>query len=277
LLSEKFGLKEGWKEFWRADDVDVVQFCGFDNGYFYGILIPALLLAYDPQIKLPAAIMLNEFYRLDGSKFSTSRNHAIWCRELLQRVSLDAVRFYLALCGPESEQTNFTMADFEQTVQRELIDGWQHWLRSLGAKLAREYDGVAPPMENDLTREQGDFYNRLERLIADAFKAYEVATFSPRRAAGVLLELGRAAREFSEAQSRNRDSARETDTGLELAAAKTLAMLSRPIMPGFGARLWRDLGDATPVRWDDNLRWLPAGTRVNNLDQPYFSEPARAF
>ncbi|HEX2270170.1 MAG TPA: methionine--tRNA ligase, partial [Pyrinomonadaceae bacterium] len=277
LLSEKVGLNEGWKEFWRADDVDVVQFCGFDNGYFYGILIPALLLAYDPQIKLPAAIMLNEFYRLDGSKFSTSRNHAIWCRELLQRVSLDAVRFYLALCGPETEQTNFTMADFEQTIQRELVDGWQDWLRALGAELATEYDGVVPPIDGVLTKEQRDFYNQIERLIAEAFNAYEVATFSPRRAASVLLELGRAARRFSESQSRNNESAQPTDIALELAAAKTLAMLSSPIMPGFGARLWRDLGDTTQVRWADGVRWLPAGTRVNNLDQPYFSEPARAF
>src|SRR5205814_417630 len=64
-LSQKLGLSEGWKEFWRNDDVEVVQFCGFDNGYFYGMLIPALLLAYDPEIKLPTAILLNEFYRLD--------------------------------------------------------------------------------------------------------------------------------------------------------------------------------------------------------------------
>ena len=265
LLSEKFGLKEGWREFWGTDDVDVVQFCGFDNGYFYGILIPALLLAYDPDIKLPAAILLNEFYRLDGSKFSTSRNHAVWCRELIERASLDAIRFYLALCGPETEQTNFTLADFEQTVQRELIDNWQGWLRDLGTKVAIEYNGVAPPAENNQTNEQREFYDKLKRLIAEAFEAYEVGTFSPRRAASVLMELGRAARRFSQTHNRN-----QTDIALQLAAAGTLAMLSGPIMPEFSARLRRDLGDATPAGWHDTPQWVAPGTRINNLDQPYF-------
>jgi methionyl-tRNA synthetase len=263
LLSEKFGLKEGWKEFWRADDIDVVQFCGFDNGYFYGILIPALLLAYDPQIKLPTAVLLNEFYRLDGSKFSTSRNHAIWCRELVKRVPLDTIRFYLALNGPETEQTNFTMADYEETIRRELVEGWQDWLRELGTKLATEYDGVAPHVEGDLTSKQLEFYDMVKNLVAEAAAAYEIATYSPRRAAGVLLELVHAALEFSETQDQN-------GTALQLAAAKTLAALSSPIMPGFAIRLWQDLGDSTPVRWDDNPQWVPAGTRINNLDQPYF-------
>ena len=271
LLSKKFDMKEGWKEFWRDNDVDVVQFCGFDNGYFYGILIPALLLAFDPQIKLPKAILLNEFYRLEGSKFSTSRKHAIWCRELLERESLDPVRFYLALNGPETEQTNFTMTDYEQTVQRELVDGWENWLRDLGTKLETTYDGVAPPVGSDLTNDQREFYNKLHNLITEAYNAYEVTTFSPRRAACVLLELGQAARQFSQTQN-HENGRQQTDIALQLVAAKTLALLSGPIMPRFSARLWRDLGDTTPARWDDNPRWVPSGTRINNLDQPYFSK-----
>ncbi len=265
LLSEKSDLKDGWREFWERDDVDVVQFCGFDNGYFYGILIPAVLLAYDPEIKLPAGVLLNEFYRFNGSKFSTSRNHAVWCRELVEQASLDAIRFYLALCGPETEQTNFTIADFEQTVQQELIDNWQEWLSDLGAKVAIEYNGVAPSAEDNQTSEQREFYDQLKTLISEATEACEVATFSPRRAASVLQELGRTARRFSQTHNRS-----QTDIALQLAAAKTLAMLSGPIMPEFSERLRRDLGDTTPPHWHDSPEFVPAGTRINNLDQPYF-------
>lgn len=265
LLSEKFDLKDGWREFWERDDVDVVQFCGFDNGYFYGILIPAVLLAYDPQIKLPAGVLLNEFYRLDGSKFSTSRNHAVWCRDLIERASLDAIRFYLALCGPETEQTNFTMTDFEQTVQRELIENWQAWLSDLGTKITTEYGGVAPSAEANQTPEQREFYDTLQRFMAEATEAYEVATFSPRRAATVLQELGRAARRFSQTHSRN-----QTDIALQLAAAKTLAVLAGPIMPEFSERLREALGDTKPLGWNDTPETASSGTRIKNLDQTYF-------
>jgi methionyl-tRNA synthetase len=271
-LTEQLNLKEGWKEFWRADDVDVVQFCGFDNGYFYGMLIPALLLAYDPQIKLAKAVLLNEFYYLDGSKFSTSRNHAIWCRELLERVPLDTVRFYLALSGPETEQTNFTMGEYEETVRRELTSGWQGWLQELGAKLATEFDSVTPAA-GDLTDEQREFYEKLKRFIAKAAGAYEATSYSPRRAASVLVELVRAAREFS-AQKNS-----QTSVALELAAAKTLAILAGPIMPEFSARLWSDLGNGAPIsaaHWQGEPQWVPSGTRINNLDQPYFAEMAYA-
>lgn len=276
-LSEKLGMEGGWRTFWHADDVDVVQFCGFDNGYFYGMLIPALLLAYDPQIKLAKAVLLNEFYHLDGSKFSTSRNHAIWGRELLEREPVDAVRFYLALSGPETEQTNFTLAEYEETVGRELASHWQGWLRELGTKLSDEYGSLAPAV-GVWTDEQHQFYEKLRACIAEAAAAYEAESFSPRRAARVLLEVVRAAREFGaasdEQQRQNAQrSVRRTGLALELAAAKTLAVLSGPLMPEFSERLWRDLGNDTPSLdgiWEENPQWVPSGTRINQLTRPYF-------
>jgi methionyl-tRNA synthetase len=277
-LSQKLGLSEGWKDFWRDDDVQVVQFCGFDNGYFYAMLIPALLTAYDPEIKLPTAILINEFYRLDGSKFSTSRNHAIWGRELLEQASVDRVRFYLALSGPETEQTNFTMAEFNETGRRELAGFWQGWLQDLGMRCATDYGGVAPAI--DLwTDELHRFYEDLKGFIAAAAAAYEPTNFSPRRAAGVLLALVQVARSFS-AESRREEHTssprRELHTriALELAAANTLAMLAAPIMPQFSAQLWRDLGNAGSVAeesWSEEPKWVPTGTRLDHLAQPYLA------
>ncbi|MEM7033271.1 MAG: class I tRNA ligase family protein, partial [Chloroflexota bacterium] len=76
-LSHSLEPGSGWERFWKAEDGNVVQFFGFDNGYFYALLFPALLLAYDEEINLPKVFVNNEFYRLEGDKFSTSRGHAI--------------------------------------------------------------------------------------------------------------------------------------------------------------------------------------------------------
>ncbi|MGH9568148.1 MAG: class I tRNA ligase family protein, partial [Candidatus Angelobacter sp.] len=83
-LAESVARPNGWKGFWKDPDVEIVKFMGFDNSYFYSLLFPAILRAFDPEIQLPRAFLSNEFYRLQGSKFSTSRNHAIWGREMLK-------------------------------------------------------------------------------------------------------------------------------------------------------------------------------------------------
>ena len=55
----------------------MVNFLGFDNTYFYAIVHAALLIASGEQDWLPYGSITNEFYNLDHSKFSTSRNHVI--------------------------------------------------------------------------------------------------------------------------------------------------------------------------------------------------------
>ena len=54
---------------------------GFDNCFYYLLFIPSLLRAMNPDAKLPDAIITNAFLQLDGLKFSTSRDHAIWADE----------------------------------------------------------------------------------------------------------------------------------------------------------------------------------------------------
>jgi methionyl-tRNA synthetase len=275
-LSEKFGLSGGWKHFWQADDVEVVQFCGFDNGFSYAMLIPAIFLAYDAQIRLAKSFLINEFYHLDGLKFSTSRDHAIWGRQLLRRASPDTVRFYLALTGPETEQTNFTIDEFEETVQRELMDRWQNWLHELGLTLSTDHDGIVPAA-GTWTNEQHQFYERLHEFITDATAAYEPNSFSPRRAATVLTELVRAVRRFAKTgdpqKSGSQPKVQQTSVALQLAAAQTLAILSAPIMPDFSAQLWRDLGNETPTPtgvWKKSPQWVASGARIDHLDRQYF-------
>jgi methionyl-tRNA synthetase len=274
VLSKKLGLMGGWSQLWHANDVDVVTFCGFDNGFNYAMLIPAIFLAYDPQIKLVKTFLINEFYQLDGSKFSTSRDHAIWGRQLLSRASADTVRFYLALTGPETEQTNFTIEEFEKTVQGELLDGCQSWLHDLGNALVNEYEGIAPAPRL-WTNDQHQFYERLQGFITEATNAYAANKFSPRQAAAVLVDLIHAAQRFGRARRHQRKHAgfQQTTVALELAAARTLALLAGPIMPDFSANLWRDLGNDTPIvqgSWEDRPRWVRRGKRIGNLNRQYF-------
>lgn len=273
---------DGWRDLWVSPDRDVVQFFGFDNGYFHAVLFPAVYMAFDSEIRLPRAFVTNEFYRYRGSKFSTSRNHAMWARELLERVPQDHARFYLAWDRPETAQNDFHLEELEETVRRELIEGWDPWLRGLGDTLRDELGGQIPGT-GAWTAEHQLFYDDLLRLTAEAAAAYELSGFSPQRVARVVSELVRRARRFGSAERSwaglpSRREEWRTAVALEVLAAKTLALLVAPLMPRFAGRLWHDLGfegGVGAMRWEDEPAPVPGGQRMRGLDGSYFSPSGR--
>jgi len=283
-LAERKGL-DGWESFWhpqRSAGHRVVQFFGVDNGFFYALLFPAIFLAWKGEVRLPETLVVNEFYRLEGSKFSTSRNHAIWGEEILARLSSDQVRFYMAYTSPKREETNFLQEECDWVLGKELRRGWQGWLVRLGQRVREEAEGKAPAGAI-LDRTHDALRHRLRELVASAETAYEAETFSPQAAARICTELVRTSRDFHSEQSywqRNAAcrEAQRASLALELLAAKTLAIISYPLMPHFASRLWRELGFTSPMdsigeaRWESNPTWLEPDQPVAFATAPYFPE-----
>jgi methionyl-tRNA synthetase len=247
-----------WRQAWN--EATVAQFFGWDNGYFHTLLFPALMMAYDPGLRLPAAFCTNEFFLLDDEKFSTSREHAIWGSDLLAEVPADVVRFALARDRPQFSRTNFTLERFHDLADGVLAGEWQGWLSQLIAALDEHAGGRIP--EGTPTATQRRFVDGLDTLAADGLAAYSVEQFSPRRAARALQEVVHRATDFAAGQARlrRRDPASPAAlAGLaaEAQAAKLLAQLAAPIMPHFAQRLWTALGCAGPPTWDEQARLVP--------------------
>jgi methionyl-tRNA synthetase len=263
---------QDWRTVWNA--AQVVQFFGWDNGYFHTLLYPALMMAYDSTLRAPHALLTNEFYLLDNDKFSTSRSHAVWGGALIAQVPADVVRFVLAHDRPQFERTNFTFGRFRELVDGELVGRWQAWLADLFHRL-----GDTVPDFAYATPSQRSFVGGLATLAADCLGAYTAEQFSPPRAARTLRELVTRVREFSaggERAASTRPGSPEVLAGIaaEAQAAKLLAQLAFPIMPEFAGRLWSALGCAGPVRLDD-LVPLPGGTPVGAPETAFF-EPLPA-
>jgi methionyl-tRNA synthetase len=265
-LSDPRFYDEVWK---RGGRGQVVQFFGFDNGWFHTLLFPAIFFAFDERLAPPQTFVMNEFYRLDGSKFSTSRNHAVWGQEFLSRFSADAVRYYLAFDGPEREQSSFNLECFEQTIAEELGGRWQGWLDALDARLERRHQRLAPE-PGGFTREQDLFYCEVARLSSEVRAAYDASTFSLARAARTLSELVRTARRFGESEEhwvglRGRERHARTSIALELMAARALALAAVPLLPELGERLLVALGEARDTPAEDAPAFLPAGRAIGDL------------
>jgi len=247
----------------------VVDCFGGGDLFLHGLAVPALLLAFDPAIRPPAAFVLSEPGR--GSRGLSNGRPA------------DLVRFYLASTWPESEPAAWSAAELAAVVERELAGTWQPWLSALGARLAEERGGEIPAT-GDWTEDHRRFYARLQELLAEAAAGYEPRSFSPQQAMRACGELVRAARRFGNAEAHwrkvpARGEERRTGLALELLAAKALALAAAPVMPAFAARLWRDLGYETPfgeARWEDRPAWLPSGQRLRGLGGPYFAAASEA-
>jgi methionyl-tRNA synthetase len=100
------------------------HFNGIDNGFYFALFWPAVYLAAGVPADAIGGAQVNEFYTLDGEKFSTSRNHAIWANDFLTDEDVDIVRLYLAWDRPDRFASDFTLSayrEFEAYV-RPLLD-----------------------------------------------------------------------------------------------------------------------------------------------------------
>jgi methionyl-tRNA synthetase len=119
------GTPAGEDELWLAGGgSEIVYFLGFDNIYPFAIAGPAMLLAFDGHYELPTRYLTNEFYELDHQKFSTSRGHVVWGRELAAEVPRDLIRFHLAATSPEHQRTSFSRDALARVTGSRLVGPW---------------------------------------------------------------------------------------------------------------------------------------------------------
>jgi methionyl-tRNA synthetase len=172
-------------EQWRAGaGAQLVYFHGFDNVYHWGLLDLVLLMAHGDRYALPVSNVCNEFYELDGEKFSTSRNHLIWGRDLLSSVPRDLVRFHLALTAPEFQRTSFSTAALRSVGTALLVEPWNRLAALIRLPVGIDAGDRLP------TTEAG---RRRAATVVERFRlCYELPTYSLGRAAGTVVgQLGR--------------------------------------------------------------------------------------
>lgn len=255
---------------WRADDPraewKIVHFFGYDNSFYHSILYPVLYRLAFPGWTPDIDYHVNEFLLLDDEKFSTSRQHAIWGKDLLDARSVDAVRFHLSRIRPEGRRTNFTSAAYHAEVRVTLAGRWQGWLADLGRRVDQRYGGVVPDA-GVWTPEHTAFLARLDDRLRAVSGALDADGFSLNRAAdqldGIVGDaIGFSRQECAVAELDGWRDETRTAVALELAAAALLSACAAPVMPRFSAALAVALGLPPVTRWPSTVDLVPAGTRT---------------
>jgi methionyl-tRNA synthetase len=134
--AQRSGDPDAWRPFWQDPDSLAYYFMGKDNIVFHAEIWPAMLFGYsgvgakggEPgrlgRLNRPHEVVSSEFLTMEGRKFSSSRSVVIYVGDVLSRYSADALRYYLAVAGPENQDTDFTWAEFVRRNNDELVAGW---------------------------------------------------------------------------------------------------------------------------------------------------------
>jgi methionyl-tRNA synthetase len=127
------------------------------------------------DLHLPDDIVASEFLHMEGSKFSTSRGHVIYVKDVLDRFDADALRYYLMIAGPENQDTDFTWAEFIRRNNDELVATWGNLVHRTLVNAHRNFAAVPEP--GPLTTKDEGVVQEVERGLDYVAQQLEEARF----------------------------------------------------------------------------------------------------
>ncbi len=244
-LFAESGNPEGWKEWWKNPECELIHFIGKDNIPFHVIVFPSMLYGVKDGYILPANVPANEFYNLEGGKFSTSLGWFIPLDEFFNEYSTDAARYALITGAPETRDTDFTWKGFQTRVNSDLADNLGNLANRVIRFIERYTGGTIPPWKAEPSAEEKDILEKKGAFVEDYKEA--ILSFQFRRAASVLMRLSKEGNRIFDSgkpwETRKADPDKMSTT-ISVCAdiLRTLAFLAYPVMPETGRKMWEMLG-----------------------------------
>jgi methionyl-tRNA synthetase len=242
--ARRSGDPDAWRAWWNDPDAESYYFMGKDNIVFHAEIWPAMLLGYSGlgarggqpgplgTLNLPTEVVSSEYLTMEGRKFSSSRAVVIYVRDFLARYDVDALRYYVAIAGPENQDTDFTWSEFVRRNNDELVATWGNLVNRSVSFAAKNVGAI--PEAGQLT----DADRALLDVTSGAFATVGEHLAHSRFKAAVneaMRAVGEANKYFSEQapwKLRTTDSERmETVLHVTLQAVADAKTLLTPFLP----------------------------------------------
>ncbi|RAV20927.1 methionine--tRNA ligase [Paenibacillus contaminans] len=153
-----------WEAFWQDGGGEITAYYvhGKDNVPFHTLIWPAILFGVG-GLHVPDRIISSEYMTLEGKKFSTSRNWAVWVPDMLSRYEPDSIRYFLIANGPEKRDADFSWRAFVHSHNGELLGAFGNFVNRTLAFIGKSFGGRVPHGKTD-----GEWKRILEKLYLDA-------------------------------------------------------------------------------------------------------------
>ena len=186
--------KVDWKPYWQDPNTELVHFIGKDNIVFHCVIFPSILKASEKYI-LPSNVPANEFLNLEGEKFSTSKNWAIWLDDYMKDFPemQDTLRYVLTANAPENKDNDFTWKDFQAKNNNELVAVFGNFINRVAVLTEKYYDGLSPQI-SDFNKEEQNLLDEVYSYPKKIGKSLEKFKF--REAVNKMIDLARIGNKY---------------------------------------------------------------------------------
>ncbi len=236
--TKEWAIKKGdpdlWKEWWLdKENTRLIHFIGKDNIVFHAIVWPSMLIGHGDYV-LPDNVPANYYLNLEGSKISTSRNWAIWIKDLASLYPADYIRFGLTYFMPETKDSDFTFADFRERVNNELVNNFGNFINRTLSFIAKYLNGRVGPLVEKGSDEDAEILSMIEKAPYELGELID--NFNFRKGIIYLMNLSdRGNRYFDRMapwKTRKTDLNRTRRTlSICYALIRTLSVLIEPYLP----------------------------------------------
>ena len=260
-----------WEPYWKDKNTKLVHFIGKDNIVFHCIIFPIILKAHGEYI-LPENVPANEFLNLEGNKFSTSKNWAIWLDEFLIDFPdmQDALRYTLTVNAPETKDNDFTWKDFQARNNNELVATFGNFINRVFVLTHKYFDGSVPEDNNlsdidlEILKRTYDYPN----LICESLDNYKF-----RQAINQLIDLSRMGNKYladEEPWKLYKSGELERVQNImfvSLQICGMLAILSEPFLPNASKKI-REIINLKETKWTTLNIEQPILNSSNKINKP---------
>ena len=264
---------KNWKDYWgntEGKDRKLVHFIGKDNIVFHAIIFPILLKNHGDFI-LPDNVPAYEFLNLEGDKFSTSRNWAVWLHEYLEAypTKVDELKYVLTAIAPENKDSEFTWKEFQSRINNELAAIYGNFVNRTLVLTQKYYEGIIPA-PNKFSTEDLLVLKELQEIPERISK--NIYEYKLREAQAEMMNLARLGNKYLADQEpwkviKTDEERVKTILYIALQITAALSVASFPFIPDTSKKLQKMLNFSSES-WIDLLQEevLQAGNKIGEVD-----------
>jgi methionyl-tRNA synthetase len=264
---------KNWKDYWgntEGKDRKLVHFIGKDNIVFHAIIFPILLKNHGDFI-LPDNVPAYEFLNLEGDKFSTSRNWAVWLHEFLKAypTKVDELKYVLTAIAPENKDSEFTWKEFQSRINNELAAIYGNFVNRTLVLTQKYYEGIIPA-PNKFSTEDLLVLKELQEIPERISK--NIYEYKLREAQAEMMNLARLGNKYLADQEpwkviKTDEERVKTILYIALQITAALSVASFPFIPDTSKKLQKMLNFSSE-NWTDLLQEevLQSGNKIGEVE-----------